>query len=937
MKRTLLSFLAILLPVLCMNMQADTLAEVDSLLKVHHISKGQARAAAGKRLLDIYAQAAVFFNDPPTLKAGDSQEQQDLKVWFGTERFYTTCSYYTEALAYNELAMDALTELGKEGKDLSDLYATLLCDKSYCLFKTSDYTSAIEVGQEAIRLCQQTQNWMQLSRAYLYIAIVNHSLRKYDEAKSLVVKAIEVNERLGVNVQTHNALGIACEIFCSAMEVDKAIDYGKRAVEAARQIGYEPGVANHLTQLSYAYDRKGDYQKGLDVADQAIAIVKATEPLDRNQLALCLEYKSWNLIDIGRQREAADALREAISLQQEVGNTHAVWYDYRTLAEALEAYDPHESIAMLKRYVRMGDSIHSEQLKELMSHADAEFHNSELKDQNSQLEIINAQTRRMNRIILWSALIVTLMLVVAIVSLWIAFRQKKRTAAAQQRMTEAREAFFTNVTHELRTPLTVILGLGHELQEQTAGSVKTADLHEKGAAIERQGSRLLALMNEMLDISKVKSALGRPTPTTGDLSAYVEMMVESHRELARQKHITISYETDKKGIYTQFVADYMDKMVGNLLSNAVKYTPEGGNVRVTLHRQGSEVQLVIADTGQGIPAEDLPHIYDIFYRSDKAEGEGTGVGLALVKQIVDTLKGTIDVKSSPGQGTAFTIMMNCPVVKAPKAMTHKTEDEATIVLVVDDNDDVAHLIGRQLRGNYQVYYAANGQEGLEQARALLPDLIITDLMMPLTDGLELCRNIRADEDINHIPVIMVTAKVTEEDRVKGLEAGADAYLFKPFNADELNVRVEKLLEMRQMLREKYGTAQAGTRKRRTNIGRPQAFAIPSELFYERVRESIERLMPTGKCGVDDIGEDLHISVSHLRRKIHSVMGMSPKEFIMKVRMEAATELLENHPEYTIAYIASQCGFYDESHFIRTYSAMFGVTPGKVIRQKLEKQ
>lgn len=904
----------------------EPLAHLDSLLHLYEDSKGNAQIEAGRQVLAYCNTQHVFFNETPQVDSKQPARLRDLSVWFAAERYLTTNSYYKEALDYIDKALGSLPAGATGSSSESDIHETLLCDRAYCLYKTSDYTAAVDAGREAMRLCQQSGNTLQLSRAYLYLSLVNHALRKHDEATILVVKAIETNEQSGDHVQLHNALGIACEIFCSAKEVDRAIEYGKRAVEEARKLDYLPGVANHLTQLSYAYDRKGDYALGLQVADEAIAIVQAQEPLDRNQLALTLEYKSWNLIDIGRHAEAVEALHQAIRLEEEVGNTHAAWNNLRTLAEAMTPIDPKGAVDVLNRYVRMSDSIHSEQMKELMSQADAEFHNSELQE-------ANAASKRMNRIILWSALVVVLLLAAAIASLLFAFRQKQRSAELLHRLVAARESFFTHVTHEFRTPLTVILGIGKELKDHALQNDGEMNLQEVGETIERQGSQLLMLVNQLLDISKVKSAIGTPKQIQGDVAAYVSMVVETQREVARQKHITVDYATDPDGIETVFAPDYVEKVAGNLLANAIKFTSEGGHVDIALHVRNTLLELKVTDTGQGIAADDLPHIFEPFYQAGEASGQGSGVGLALVHQIVDALKGKIAVQSEVGKGTAFTVTL--PYIKAhrsPAPSDTSLDDEVSdvsssqardgkkatstnpmsplsngggaalqTILIVEDNADVAQFISRQLEGRYTIHFAADGEQGIEQAQQLLPDLVITDVMMPHTDGYELCRTLRGNPLTSRIPIIIITAKTGEEDRIQGLQAGADAFLLKPFNAEELNVSIEKLLP-------------------------PATLNVQSDKFAERVQEVILRLMPQGSLDVDSIAAELCLSPSQLRRKMNAATGMSPKKFIMKVRMDAAREMMSQHPDMKLSNIADKCGFYDLSHFIRLYKETYGITP-----------
>ena len=432
-----------------------------------------------------------------------------------------------------------------------------------------------------------------------------------------------------------------------------------------------------------------------------------------------------------------------------------------------------------------------------MTQANAELHNDELQEENIH------RGRLITRILL-VALLVALALTAIIVTLWQAARQRKLANETLRRLTEARETFFTNVTHEFRTPLTVIMGLSRELQSASPTPPDAAQLTDIGQTIERQGTQLLTLVNQLLDISKVKSAIGPQQEQTDDLAAYVTMIVETHRELAREKGITLRFETDDESMPATYVPDYIHKVVSNLLTNAIKFTPEGGTVHASLHRSGDSIHFSVSDNGCGIDAQDLPHIFEPFYQASDTQSRGTGVGLALVQQIVQTLGGRIEVQSQPGQGTTFHVTLPDNETYSRTATPAEPTGSLPSLLIVEDNLDVARLIARQLNGQYTIHFASNGEEGIQKATDIIPDLIVTDLMMPGTDGLQLCRTLRDNPATNHIPVIVVTARATEADRIQGLRAGADAYLYKPFNAEELNVRIEKLLEMRRLLWHKYG-------------------------------------------------------------------------------------------------------------------------------------
>ena len=969
---------------LCLSITswADKPAElhiVDSLLGAYLQAGRSQKLVTGRQLMDIYTRADAFLDEAPMLKAEMPEDSMDLAMYYATERFYVINAYYSEALTFNDRAQE------KGSAQQPDIHATLLCDRGYCLYKTSQLAQAAEVEQQAMRYAKQTGNLMQLSRAYLYLAIVNVniSVENRPQAKEFILKSIETNKRLGMNRQLHNVLGVASEVFCASGEIEKAIEYGLQAVEAAEAIHYDAGVANHLSQLSYAYNRNKQYQLGLETAQRAIDMVEAMEIPDRNLLAISMEFKGWNLLDMGHNAEAAEVLRQAADIEQEVGNTRAVCYDMKVICEALEPIDPQGALQALKRYTAMADSMHTAQLQGALGQANAGFRNDELQEEN-------AQERRLRRIILGASLTAILLLFVAAAALWWASWQKTRANQTLRKLQNARDSFFTNVTHEFRTPLTVILGMSRELQRTTS----PADAAKAGALIQRQGDQLLNLVNQLLDISKVGTTIGKQPMQTADITAYAEMVVESFNELAREKGINLMFKASERPLVVDFVPDYLNKILNNLLGNALKFTGEGGQIEASVTRERNRLRLTVSDTGIGIAAEDLPLIFQPFYQSDPESGIGSGVGLTLVRQIVDALHGSITAESEKDKGTTFRIELpltktqgshttslspsHVSVREESKVTRHSSlkndsslvireeigieaeeigEEACASILIVEDNADVAYYISSLLQDRYSVVQAADGREGLAKARELMPDLIITDLMMPHTDGLELCRQIRADVLTNHIPVIVVTAKATDGDRLRGLEAGADAYLYKPFNAEELHVRVEKLLEQRRLLHEKYArewqtaditdhsvsdkaTPHEGTSTATNGIDihtegillnagtkvskREQA----EKAFLAKINGFIEELMPKGEADIEHIASALCMSPSQFRRKFSVITGVTPAQYILHVRLEHARQLLLSHPEWTIADVAEQCGFADQPHFTRVFRRIYGITPGQ---------
>ena len=544
----------------------------------------------------------------------------------------------------------------------------------------------------------------------------------------------------------------------------------------------------------------------------------------------------------------------------------------------------------------------------------------------------------------WVNMLISLAIVMVLLAIIVAMQYvqviRKRHHRMLVKATQMKEEFFTNVTHEFRTPLTVILGLSQEIARKRTTDT---DTQHQAKSIHRQGARLLELVTQLLDISKVKSAVGEPDWRHGNLAAQVEMMVETYMDYAQERGINISYNRPAE-LQTDFIPDYVNKVVGNLLSNALKFTPKGGSITVGLKQEGKHITLSVSDTGQGMSQEEQNHILEPFYTSKSKENpHGTGVGLALVNEIVKATGGSIAWKSAPGAGTTFSISIpiqhrgkpisESEMYSEPAPTDIEPDDEApeTInegqslkqILIVEDNSDVASFIGSQLGKDYEIHFAQNGKEGLDMARSLIPDLIISDVMMPMMDGLEFCRLLRADELVCHIPVIMVTAKVSEEDRLRGLECGVDAYLPKPFNTEELLLRISNLMKQREVLRQKYEQDSALL---------PISADMPQDHFMKHAKAAILEAVREGKdLSVASLAEQLGINTRQLHRKVTALTGDTPVALIRTTKIELAQRILTQDPSVPMKNVAIDCGFTDYSHFVRVFKNVTGKTPSDFIK------
>ena len=481
-------------------------------------------------------------------------------------------------------------------------------------------------------------------------------------------------------------------------------------------------------------------------------------------------------------------------------------------------------------------------------------------------------------------------------------------------------------------------------------------MQEKVDVIERQGNGLLALINQLLDISKIKSAVGNPDWHRGNITAYLAMLVESYRDYARTRHIDLAFAADGP-VEMDFVPDYVAKAMNNLLSNAFKFTPHQGKVSVAVSRKADHLTISVSDTGAGMSREIAAHVFEPFYQGrDGGRNVGTGVGLALVKQIVDAIEGHITVDSRPGEGTTFCISLpirrNASVLPSLDLLAHPLPEillpeereipsdtlsgdaDACRLLIIEDNADIAAYIGAQFPQDYALAYADNGIDGMEKALQLVPDLIITDLMMPGIDGLELCRRVRDNAVLNHIPIIVVTAKISEQERIAGLQAGADAYLAKPFNSDELRTRVEKLLEGRRLLREKYRLSLDASTSADTSTTLSDKSAEADRLFLSKVTDTIYLSLSHHRdISVATLASAMCMSSSQLYRKLLALTDCPPATYIQQIKIKKAKHLLESDPRLTLNEVAERCGFEVYASFSRAFKNVCGISPNDFRRQQ----
>ncbi len=541
------------------------------------------------------------------------------------------------------------------------------------------------------------------------------------------------------------------------------------------------------------------------------------------------------------------------------------------------------------------------------------------------------------------------------------FEKQLRTEKLEE-LDQLKTKLYTNITHEFRTPLTVILGVNNELLETSKAlnipeSKKEAFFHNQHL-IQRNSENLLTLVNQLLDLSKADNQELSLDFIQGDILPFLNYLTESFFSKAKEKNIRLVFYTELDSLVMDYDEQQMQHIIYNLLSNALKFTEGNGKIVVHASILGTEakhhLQLKVSDNGIGIAPEKLPYIFDRFYQVDDShtrQNDGSGIGLSLTKEIINFMDGEITVKSKKGEGTVFTVRLpitnNATSQTEPRflpkvnqieiqSLTDSKQNQSSIlnndlnpsenkprILIVEDNNDVSDYLKQILLTTYHISQASNGELGISKAFDIVPDLIICDVMMPIKDGYELTQILKEDTRTSHIPIILLTAKATQVDKLQGLKQGADAYLYKPFNKEELLIRVERLLANREALRHFYISTFSGD----LSENRPQSVhrEEKEEQFLLQLKQFIEDDLQNERLNAAYLSAKIGVSQSQLYKKLKALIGETPNTLIRNIRLQKSLTLLQD-TELNISEIAYELGFSNPSYFSKSFHKKYGKSP-----------
>ncbi|MBD0254189.1 MAG: tetratricopeptide repeat protein [Cytophagales bacterium] len=821
---------------------------------------------------------------------------------------------YKEAIKYYAQALALYNNTRDKGAA-----ANILNNMAIAYTELKQYDKAIYHSSEAIRTLELLGEVKGQPNAHASLGRVYTLQRRYDDALVQFRTALEKNKPFGVNNLSVSILQDMAEVYMSTGKLTEAISHYQHTAQQAEKLGLAQGKQTAYEGLTEVYRRQGKpalaltYQTKLLALKDSLFNEESTRKINQLQANYEVEKKQAEIELLRKEGEKAALVRNGIGAG--------------LLAVLLIG-----GLVVSRQRLKIRNSrLLVEKSREVTEkNGELAFKNEQLSSQSVQLVAINARLSQQSA-------------------------QLAEQTEKLRELDQVKSAFFANISHEFRTPLTLILGGLQEKLEEIGESVdhKAAIAGNEIKVMHRNARRLLELINQLLDLSKLDAGQLQLVPQAGDLHEFFRVLAGSFGSMAASRQIDFQLLLPQSLPGLHFDADKLEKIHSNLLSNAFKFTPNGGQVRlevtpIEVDCTRACLRVSVANSGSVIPPGQLDKVFDRFYQGDKqySDQQGTGIGLALVKELVQLHDGRVHAESDPAWGTRFVVAFSLaiapgqhpvpaltnvpaattasPVLPAAEPGGIPVKNDAPgatgstpLLVLVEDNEDLRLYIRRHLEDRYRIVECENGRQGLEAALQRMPDLIITDWMMPEMNGLELSEKLKADERTSHIPVIMLTALATQESKLRGLETGADAYLTKPFDARELLLRVGNLVESRRKLQEKF------SRQLRVS---PKDIAVSSvdEKLLEKILRITEANMGDSAFGPEAFAREAGMSRMQLHRKLTALTGQATGDFIRTMRLKRAAQLLEAKAG-NVSEVAYQVGFESMPHFSKCFKDQFGMT------------
>lgn len=923
----------------------------DSLLSLLNNAQDTGRVNILNQLSSSY-----WYSDP--LKTFEYAKQaMELAKKLGFQKGLVTAYNNTGVGYYQQNKYDdALTWYNKavEEHRKMDNYrgeANVLTNIGLIYWKKGEYPEAVKYNMQALKIWEAHNDESGICGIYDNLGNVYSDQEQYDQALAYYNRSLDIQKKN--NKSTHEQSMTLSNIgtaYLGKNDLPKALTYFQESLQLLEEDKKESRAVS-LSNIGLTYLEMKEYAKAqLYLAD---ALKVQQEIADNDGMIHTLMGLSQTFQQTGKLPESLDHAQKALALAQEIDDRSAQAEASLILSDIKARLGDHQQAYRYYRdHVNIRDSISTKENIFKIAHLQAGL---ETEKKQAELELLKKETEQQafRRNAILAGLIALLIIAGLIVSRQrLKLKQNNQLLEINARLTQqsntladqaeklrdldkVKSTFFANISHEFRTPLTLILnGLSDKINSAEPGDLPRFEM------MQRNAKRLLNLINQLLDLSRLDAREMKLTRENCDLIQLLQVTHASFSSLAHSRQVAFTLSVPETPLISRVDIDKIEKILYNLLSNAFKFTPVGGAIHLKAaiqhNGQNKYMQITVQDSGHGIPADQLPHVFNRFYQGKQyySDEQGTGIGLALTKELVELHDGKVWVESEEGHGARFIVQLPLSdadgeaVFSEGKVLQHEftfeqvnnitIDKDLPTILVVEDNQDLRNYIKESLGHKYQVLEAENGLIGLEKAYALIPDLIISDWMMPEMDGITICTRLKADERTSHIPIIMLTALATDQARIQGLETGADDYLTKPFDNRELLVRIHNLIESRRQLRERFS--------RELHLG-PRKIPVTSmdEKFLEKVMEAVETHLGDPDFSMEKFGQQVSLSRMQLHRKLKALTGESPGDFLRSMRLKRAKSLLEAQSG-NVSEVAYSVGFNNLSYFSKCYREAFGISP-----------
>ncbi len=876
--------------------------------------------------------------------------QKNIKTWEAEGHRLKGLSYYYHSRHQNTIDQYKKVLKIKEDLKIKKGVGPTLYTIAVAYRLSGDLAQALEYSFKSLEVRKENKNAKGIALSLQGIATVYYVQKKYEDALKYATESFELSQSIGYDVGTANAAVSIANSYSDMDQYEKSLSYYNEALVLYEKLGHR-NQATCLDNIGNVYLKEKNYKSALDYQKRAHAL--RIEQNNETGLATSNINLGITYFQMNQNNKSLEYCLKGLDYASKTENLNLILNACECLYQTYEAIgDIKNAYKYYQNYTVAKDSLDGLEKTKSIEEIESKY---ELKEKEAVItererDIAREQTKQSNTIIISLLIVGLLSILFAGLRSRLLKRRREAEMTAEKEHIEAeklremdriKSSFFTNISHEIRTPLTLIMS---PLEQILNGTLK-GDLLKYQQIMYRNGQRLQALINQLLDLSKLESGHLQLNLHEEDLSQYLKTIAYSFNSLADRKQIIYSIEPIADNILAYFDKDVLEKILMNLISNAFKFTPEEGTIHIRFVYAENKLTVAVKDSGIGIPEDQVDTIFNRFY-SSSSESElqmSSGIGLALTKELVELCEGEIHVESEVKIGSTFTVII--PILEVKKVSESELISEESInlkdkevgllnsnntdagsadmphVLIVEDNEDVRLYLADQLRDLYKISEAENGNDGLTQAKKILPDLIISDIMMPKMDGNEMCQLLKTDPLTSHIPIILLTAKGEQKDRIEGLETGADAYLTKPFDQAELQIRIHNLVEQRRLLRTKFSSDFKFT---------PSEVTLTSidAQFLNNVKSVIEASLEDETFSVEELSKEIGMSRSNLFRKLKALTDQSPNQVIREMRLIRAKELLEKRAGNS-AEVAYMVGFNSPTYFSKCFNDYFGVSPTQV--------